>query len=92
MGRSIKSLLVGTVAWLSCCNAIGAELPPEAELALRPAPILLNPWAKHIPPTNRQGVPGHRADGRRNHKAAMFGEQPRNRSARGFDFRRSSTG
>jgi len=31
---------------------------PDADLALQPAHVIVNPWPQHIPPTRRQGVPG----------------------------------
>jgi hypothetical protein len=35
-----------------------ARSTPDADLALRPASVIVNPWKNHIPPTKRQGVPG----------------------------------
>lgn len=32
--------------------------PPAGGLALEPAHVIVSPWRQHIPPTNRQGVPG----------------------------------
>jgi hypothetical protein len=37
--------------------AAAAE-PPDPDIALEPAHIIVNPWHFHIPPTKRQGVPG----------------------------------
>ena len=32
--------------------------PGDPDVALDPANVNINPWPSHIPPTNRQGVPG----------------------------------
>ncbi|HUT93051.1 MAG TPA: sialidase family protein [Thermoguttaceae bacterium] len=31
--------------------------PPQSDLALQPAHLIVSPWPQHIPPTKRQGVP-----------------------------------
>ena len=30
----------------------------DADIALEPATVIVNPWKQHVPPTKRQGVPG----------------------------------
>jgi len=35
-----------------------ADALPSRDFALQPPSIVISPWSRHIPPTNRQGVPG----------------------------------
>jgi hypothetical protein len=39
-------------------SAALAEVETDPDIALRPAVLIVNPWKNHVPPTNRQGVPG----------------------------------
>lgn len=34
------------------------EKQRDADIALEPATVIVNPWKQHVPPTTRQGVPG----------------------------------
>ena len=47
------------LAILLLATAVGFAAPPtDPDIALEPAHIIVKPWRFHIPPTNRQGVPG----------------------------------
>ena len=35
-----------------------SEKQRDADIALEPATVIVNPWKQHVPPTTRQGVPG----------------------------------
>lgn len=47
-----------TVIVLSFFMSPAGAADPEPDIALEPAALVINPWRQHIPPTQRQGVPG----------------------------------
>jgi predicted neuraminidase len=47
--------LASTLGGLSLA---GEEPPPERDIALLPAHVIVAPWKQHVPTTKRQGVPG----------------------------------
>jgi hypothetical protein len=51
----IQLITAGAALWN--CHVVWAE-EPDSDIALEPAHVIVNPWRFHIPPTNRQGVPG----------------------------------
>ena len=54
----LKSCLTGFALSLVLSEIAFAKDEPNPNIALLPATLIYNPWKTHIPPTNRQGVPG----------------------------------
>lgn len=51
-------LLYAAAAALLGAETAPARSTPDADLAIKPASVIVNPWKNHVPPTKRQGVPG----------------------------------
>jgi len=43
---------------LGASAVVEADEAPDADIELEPAHVVVNLWRFHIPPPNRQGVPG----------------------------------
>jgi len=53
----MKRIFFVILAALGISGLITAA-PPQSDLALQPAHVIVSPWPQHIPPTKRQGVAG----------------------------------
>lgn len=54
----LNTILFATTAAVAIADLSAAEDSVDPDIALEPAHVVVNPWRAHIPPTNRQGVPG----------------------------------
>ncbi len=55
---NLKQFGIGLVSALGLPLPLSAEKELDPDIALEPAHVIVNPWRFHIPPTQRQGVPG----------------------------------